>query len=150
MNIPDELWLVLFLGIFNVAGGAALGSGARQLVQGQTSALSLLIWGACFGGFPLWIAVNIALSSDLPLLCFVNPALFGSAVLFGMLLLPWLSERINWGAVLFSVIGVALLIAGAGVGIVLLNEGQTAIAARTGGLLALGGALLCALSIASR
>ncbi|MGE5141721.1 MAG: hypothetical protein ACM3JD_19825, partial [Rudaea sp.] len=44
---------VLFLGLFNLIGGAAVGVALRRLFARQGGWPFLLIWGLGFGGLPL-------------------------------------------------------------------------------------------------
>ena len=104
----QDLFPLGFLAIFQLIGGMAVGSALRPLLVGRSEvSIGLLVWGLGFGGIPMLIGTALAATSRFPLLALAGPALFLGAMLFGIVLLPWLVEAVGPGVLI--VLGLSLL-----------------------------------------
>ena len=127
----EALFPIGFLAIFQLIGGIALGNGLRSLISKRGGAETFfIIWGLGFGGIPLLIGTVFAATSGVPLLMLIGPGVYLGAILFGMLLLPWLSETIGGGLLLLLAMGLLFMSIGSIAGFVMVRQGEV-----VGGLL---------------
>jgi len=105
-----------FLLIFNLGGGIAIGVFLRRLLRGQfaCNTFFLLIWGALFGGIPLFI--NEGLMKGTPGFFALQLFVFGAALLVTafvpeILLEPFQTPAVTTIAVggIFALFGIAAL-----------------------------------------
>ncbi len=105
-----------FLLIFNLGGGIAIGVFLRRLLRGQfaCNTFFLLIWGALFGGIPLFI--NEGLLKGTPGFFAIQLFVFGAAILVtafapNILLEPFQTPAVTTIAVggIFAFFGIAAL-----------------------------------------
>ncbi len=78
--------MLLFFGLFEVLGGAAVGAGLRGLLRRNLTTTFFLIWGAGFGGIPLIIGAVNFLSSGQPALFYAQLFLFVAPIVTVMFL----------------------------------------------------------------
>lgn len=64
MDLDEPFGMLLFLCIFEVLGGAALGAAFRSLARRDLSGLFFLIWGGGFAGIPFLIGAITFLSAQ--------------------------------------------------------------------------------------
>ncbi len=147
MNLQSALFMMAFLGIFQVIGGLAIGSGLRGLRTHGGSSLFLLIWGAGFGGIPLLMSLLILALSNYPLFALIGPIVFLGAIGFSIFLLPRLLQDFDAGTLITLGMGAIFLFVGLGVGVLLLLQRQFGMALIFGGIFTLVGGLLCAVPI---
>jgi hypothetical protein len=125
MNNLESLFPIGFLGLFQLIGGIALGNGLRSLISQRSGAeFFLIIWGLGFGGIPLLIGSVFAAASGNPLLMLVGPSIYLGAILFGMLLLPWLVEAIGGGLLTLLAMGLLFMSIGSVAGFAMLRQGE--------------------------
>lgn len=67
MEWNDSFGMLLFLSLFAIIGGAAVGAGLRNIVRGNLAGLFFLVWGAGFGGIPLIIGAANFLAAGEPI-----------------------------------------------------------------------------------
>ncbi len=148
MTIQNATTLVLFLGVFNVIGGVAFGSGLRMLVRERSPrGIFLIVWGGMFGGVPgLMGASTLAAARGSPLFL-VNPILFLSAVALSMTILPELAQDMGAGPLIAIGVGAVFLFAGVAVGMAALKQGSLGSALMGGGIVALVGGLAFAVGV---
>ena len=116
-----------FLGIFQVIGGLVAGDGLRKLfVDRMLRSISLVIWGMFFGGIPAVLGIAMAAGTRQPLLALVGPLLFVGALVFGMLLLPWLAQELGAGTLLTLTVGLVFSLLGGGMVIAIVRAGRGA------------------------
>jgi hypothetical protein len=63
MDLEDPFGMLIFLCIFEILGGAALGAALRSLARRDVSGLFFLIWGGGFAGIPFVIGAVTFLSA---------------------------------------------------------------------------------------
>lgn len=79
MITANNVFLALgFVSLFELIGGTAIGSSARQFLRGQPSvtAFFLLIWGAGFGLMPLLLGAGLFLNAGMPLVFVAQVGIF--------------------------------------------------------------------------
>ncbi len=110
----ENLFLVGFLCIFHIPGGAALGTVLRQLRTGQFGSQSyfFIIWGSGFGGIPLLIGAASLLPS-MPLLFALELAVFVGTIVLVAFLPAGLLELFSWSSLGVVVFGALFFIVGA-------------------------------------
>jgi len=118
-----------FLGLFQLIGGVAAGSGLRKLlVEHALGSSFLVIWGFGFGGIPMLIGAALGASTRLPLLALVGPAVFLSALAFGLLLLPWLVQVLGAATLGTLLVGTLFTLGGSAVALAIVRSGKGATA----------------------
>jgi hypothetical protein len=135
-----------FLGIFQVIGGLVAGDGLHKLVVDRALRSSfLIIWGMFFGGIPAVIGIAMAAGTRPALLALLGPLLFVGALLFGMLLLPWLAQELGAGTLGALGVGCLFMLLGGGTvaGIVRAGTGATFIGLIVGAIFGVVGLWLC-------
>ncbi len=148
MTSQGAIFEILFLGLFNVIGGLALGHGLRGLVAERTLRDGFfIIWGAGFGGIPLIISLCTLLGTRSGPLFLVNPLLFLSAIVLNMTIVPELVRDIGAGTLVAIGVGAMFMFIGVGIGMTVFSKGSLAFALTVGGLFVLGGGLAFALGI---
>ena len=121
----ETLFPIGFLGIFELLGGIAVGSGLRSWLGNRSGGeFGLVIWGLGFGGIPLFMGLVFAGASGYPLLMLVGPGIYLGAILFGMFLLPWLNESIGGGLLLLLAMGVLFMGVGSVAGLFMVRSGE--------------------------
>ena len=141
-----------FLGIFQVIGGLVAGDGLHKLFAERTlRGIFLIIWGMFFGGIPAVLGVAAAAGTQQPLLSLLGPLLFVGALLFGMLLLPWLAQELGAGTLLTLGVGGMFMLLGGSIvaGIVRAGTGTTLIGLLFGACFGVAGLWLCWTAISS-
>jgi hypothetical protein len=105
----------LFLCIFEVLGGAAVGAFVRTLLRREPPGMSLffLIWGAGFAGIPLLIGGVMLLTSERPALFFAQVFVFLMAVVLVALMPSELFDKDADGNMPTAIVGAVLILFGA-------------------------------------
>lgn len=80
MDGESPFGMLIFFAIFEVLGGAALGVALRGILRRDFTGLFFLIWGAGFGGIPLFIGAATFLSTDAPMYFYAQLFLFLTAI----------------------------------------------------------------------
>ena len=147
MNVSiSQLAPMVFLGVFQLIGGLAAGSGLRKLlVEHALSSSFLIIWGFGFGGIPMLIGAALGASTRLPLLALVGPAVFLSALAFGLLLLPWFSQVMGPSTLATLFMGSVFTLGGSAVALAIVRSGKgaTTVGLMVAGIFVLIGLWLC-------
>jgi hypothetical protein len=149
MLIPVQaLFPQLFLAIFQVIGGLAVGSGLRPLIFERTPrGAFLIIWGLGFGGIPALMGIAFAVAGGVPLLALAGPVVFVGALLCGLIVLPALVSEYGVSTLVSIAIGTLFMLIGFGVGVGLIREREVVGGLLFGGIFGLVGALLCSLGV---
>lgn len=84
----DNIFGVLFFGLFELLGGAAIGAGLRGLFSSERSGAEvfLLIWGSGFGGIPLLISSATFISAGQPVYFLAGFGIFIGAIALAFLI----------------------------------------------------------------
>ncbi len=147
MNVSiSQLAPMAFLGVFQLIGGLAAGSGLRKLlVEHALNSSFLVIWGFGFGGIPMLIGAALGASTRLPLLALVGPAVFLSALAFGLLFLPWLAQVMGPSTLATLVMGSVFTLGGSAVALAIMRAGKgaTTVGLMVAGIFVLIGLWLC-------
>jgi hypothetical protein len=146
----QQLLPIGFLAIFQLIGGLVAGDGLRMVfVKHAPGGIFLIVWGLFFGGVPALIGVAAAAGTRQPLLALVGPGVFIGALVFGMLLLPWIVQEYGAGTTLTLAVGCLFLLVGGStvVGIVRAGTGATIVGLIIGAIFGLVGLLLCWTSV---
>jgi len=113
-----------FLSIFQVIGGLVAGDGLHKLFADRMlRSISLIIWGMFFGGIPAVLGIAFAADTKQPLLALVGPLLFVGALLFGMLLLPWLVRELGAGTLVTLTVGMVFSLVGGSITVAIVRAG---------------------------
>ncbi len=101
------LFITVFLSIFHLLGGVAVGQGLRATVRGSDKAIFFLLWGAGMGLLPLIFDWFFLIEQGHLIYGIVGPVLFIVAALASALL----QLKIDGGAIISAALGsVALLL----------------------------------------
>jgi hypothetical protein len=107
-----------FLSIAHLVGGIAVGSMLRRLRNGFTChSLFLLVWGALFGGMPLFIGVGMFVLHGMPYLVGVEVLVFVGAIVAAALIPSWFLESFNSAETVSIAIGGLFMLTGIVVGV---------------------------------
>lgn len=84
----DNIFGVLFFGLFELLGGAAVGAGLRGLFSSERSGAEgfLLIWGSGFGGIPLFISSAMFISAGQTIYFVIGLGIFVGAAALAFLM----------------------------------------------------------------
>jgi hypothetical protein len=107
MNQILPLFITIFLSIFHLLGGGAVGQGLRATLRGSDKATFFLLWGAGMGLLPLIFDWVFLVAQGHLIYGLVGPVLFIIAALASALL----ELKIDGGAIISAALGsVALLL----------------------------------------
>jgi len=143
--MEDPLSILLFFAVFELLGGAAVGIGLRSLLKHNLAGGFFLIWGAGFGGIPLFIGAVMFLSSEHPVYFYAQAFIFTAAALAAFflpddILQPGPNGNGAYGG---AITGAIMAMVGGTVVILNLREGF-GIGLVIGGIIGLLGALILA------
>lgn len=133
----------LFLCVFVVLGGGAIGAFVRTLLHRQAPGLSLffLIWGSGFAGIPLLIGGIELLNSDRPGLFLAQLFVFAASILLVALAPSELFEKDASSNFPTAIVGAVLAMFGAAVLLLTWREGL-GVGSLIGAGLAIGGCVI--------
>lgn len=133
----------LFLCVFVVLGGAAIGVFVRTLLHRQAPGVSIffLIWGSGFAGIPLLIGGIQLLNSDRPTLFWAQLFIFAASIVLVALAPSELFEKDGSRNFPLAVVGAILAMMGAAVLLLTWREGL-GFGLLIGAGLALGGCVI--------
>lgn len=125
MSADEAFPAFLFLCVFIVLGGAAVGAYARALVRREPASAMVffLIWGAGFGGIPLLIGGAFFLTSKYPVFFFAQLFMFAMMIVLVALMPPELSTRAADDKLSSALPGAAMLVLGAAIILLTLQDG---------------------------
>lgn len=107
----NPIFLVVFFGIFHIAGGLAVGKGVRERVSDSEAGNSLIAWGFIMGGLPLVFDWLFLIREGALIAGLIGPALFViSAIVGGLAFTGELSRKNekSFGAILMGGTGLML------------------------------------------
>lgn len=123
--MDDPLALLFFFLLFNFLGACGIGFALRQIVRRQWDALPIffLVWGAGFGGIPLFMGALFFIGAERPAYFLVQLTVV-ALTLVGMTFVPAeLLEAFGTARMGRIVIGSILLIVGGGILVLNLKGG---------------------------
>ncbi|MDL1895673.1 hypothetical protein FBQ82_05330 [Anaerolineae bacterium CFX7] len=134
---------LLFFCVFEVLGGGAVGTFVRSLLRREPAGVAsfFLIWGAGFGGIPLFVGGALLLTSERPILFFVQAFVFVMAIVLVALMPPDLFDQDAGNSVPKALVGAILCMFGAALVLLTLQDG-VGVVTLVGAALAFGGAAL--------
>lgn len=143
MEFGESFGMLLFFGLFEIIGGAAVGAGLRSAWRRDASGLFFLIWGAGFGGIPLLIGGVTFLSQGEPIYFYAQLFVFVLAIVT-VALLPddLLDPNRQPNSEEGRAIGGAIMTMLGGTVVLLTMQGGLSLPLLIGGFFALLGALL--------
>ncbi len=138
----DPIFVLIFLSIFHIIGGIAVGSTLRGLRHGFPSGrLFFLIWGTLFGCMPLAIGFETFANADVVYLFALEMIVLAGAILGAALMPDWMLDAFSSAELLPLAIGGLFLLIGIIVGGVLLKT-EPIVALAFGGIFGGVGALV--------
>lgn len=125
MESSDAFGMLLFLCIFEIIGGAAVGFALRGLLQRDLSGCFFLIWGSGFGGIPLVIGGVSFLTSGQPTYFFAQLfVLLATIVTLALLPRDFMETRgDSGGAEGAALVGAVMTMVGGAVVLLTMKEG---------------------------
>ena len=125
MESGEAFSTFLFLSIFEILGGAAIGAFVRTLLRREPPGVTIffLIWGAGFGGIPLLMGSIMLLTSDRPGLFFAQLFVFVMAIVLVALMPSEIYDKDADGNMPTAVVGAVLIMFGASVVLLTLSSG---------------------------
>jgi hypothetical protein len=140
MNNSDAFATFLFLCIFEILGGGAIGVFVRSLRRREGGGIGFffLIWGGGFAGIPLIIGGAELLTSDRPSLFVAQLFVFVMAIALVALMPSEIFDKDTNANFPSVIVGAVLAMFGASILLLTLQEG-VGIGALIGAALALGG-----------
>lgn len=100
--------ITVFLGVFHLLGGGALGQGVRAALRESDQSVNLILWGGLMGGLPLVFDWYFLIAQGHIIYGLIGPLLF----LISASAAAFLRLRIDGPAVLSAVVGSAALFIG--------------------------------------
>ena len=101
MNQIFPLFLTVFLSIFHLLGGGAVGQGLRSAQRGSDKATFFLLWGAVMGLLPLVFDWFFLIAQGYPVYGLVGPIIFVASAFAS----AFLELNIDGGAVISAAVG---------------------------------------------
>lgn len=143
MDSGEAFSTFLFLSIFEVLGGAAIGAFVRTLLRREPPGLTIffLIWGAGFGGIPLLMGSFMLLTSDRPGLFFAQLFVFVMAIVLVALMPSEVYDKDADGNMPTAIVGAVLIMFGASIVVLTLSNG-IGIGTLLGAIVAFGGVVI--------
>lgn len=143
MSSGEAFSTFLFLCIFEVLGGAAVGAFVRTLLRREPAGISMffLIWGAGFAGIPLLIGGAMLLTSERPGLFIAQVFVFLMAVGVVALMPSELFDKDANGNMPTGIVGAVLVMFGAAIVLLTLQDG-IGFGTLLGAAVAFGGAVV--------
>src|SRR5690349_21443178 len=140
--MDDPFGLLLFLSLFEILGGAALGAALRAFLKRDYSNIFFLIWGGGFAGIPFIIGASMFLSEHQTTYLYALVFILVMPILtIGFLPNDFVEGASTGGAEGSGIVGAVLLMAGGT--IVLLNlRAGVGLALIIGAVIALAGVFL--------
>ncbi len=126
--IEGSLLVLAFLSLFHILGGAGLGVALRPLRAGDRVNVGLAIWGAMFGGIPLFMSI------ETPWLLPIQLFEIAAAALLTFLYWERVRELLGNTAVMLIIFGGIFFMAGSGAAGMLIKQRDFGTAALFGGL----------------
>lgn len=125
MSSGEAFSTFLFLCIFEVLGGAAVGAFVRTLLRREPPGMSVffLIWGAGFAGIPLIVGGAMLLTSERPAFFFAQLFVFLAAVGVVALMPSELFDKDADGNLPTAIVGGVMVIFGAAIVLLTLQDG---------------------------
>ena len=125
MSSGEAFSTFLFLCVFEVLGGAAIGAFVRTLLRREPPGITFffLLWGAGFGGIPLIIGAAELLTSDRPALFFAQIFVFVMAIILVALMPSEVFDKDANGNLPSAIVGAVLTMFGASVLLLTLASG---------------------------
>ena len=125
MDSGEAFSSFLFLCVFEVLGGAAVGAFVRTLLRREAPGISIffLIWGLGFGGIPLLIGAATLTTSDRPSLFLAQVFVFVMAIVLVALMPSEVFDKDANGNLPSAIVGAVLAMFGASVLLLTLQDG---------------------------
>jgi hypothetical protein len=125
MESGEAFSTFLFLCIFEVLGGAAVGAFVRTLLRREPPGASIffLIWGAGFGGIPLLVGGVMLLTSERPALFFAQLFVFVMSIVLVALMPSELFDKDADGNLPTAIVGAVMIMFGAAMVLLTLQDG---------------------------
>ena len=125
MDSGEAFSTFLFLCVFEVLGGAAIGAFVRTLLRREPPGITIffLLWGAGFGGIPLIIGGAQLLTSDRPALFYAQIFVFVMAIVLVALMPSEVFDKDANGNLPSAIVGAVLTMFGASVLLLTLASG---------------------------
>ena len=143
MESGEAFSTFLFLSIFEVLGGAAIGAFVRTLLRREPPGITIffLIWGAGFGGIPLLMGAIMLLTGDRPGLFFAQLFVFVMSIVLVALMPSELFDKDADGNMPTAIVGAVLIVFGAAIVLLTLQDG-IGLVTLFGAAIAFGGAVI--------
>jgi hypothetical protein len=144
MDLDDALSVLIFLCIFEVIGGAAVGTGLRGFLRlsPRVPGCFMMIWGLGFGGIPLLIGGGTMLMGGNPAFFYAQAFVFLSAVVIVALLPQELLETNQQGKYQAAIVGAIMFVIGAALLVLLWGDADTPVILGGGAITLVGAVLL--------
>lgn len=143
MDLNDAFGTLIFLSLFEIIGGAAIGVAIRGLLRRDTMLVFFLIWGAGFGGIPFLIGALTFLAKGQTIYFYAQAFVFLTAIVtVGLLPNDFLRvQGETTGAESGAILGAIMTMLGGAVVLFTIREGLS-IGLLIGGFFALLGAFI--------
>lgn len=115
LDLPAQIVMFLFFGIFEIVGGVYIGASIRHLLAGETTELGAMVLGGMFAASALFMSAFFLKDAN-PWLFSVLVALFFGTVILAWLTPPSFSQRIGSGTLISIGLGLFITVLGGFIG----------------------------------